>query len=31
MILIDPDRTVVFNDFSIKVDRLIEVLNARTT
>ena len=30
MILIDPERRVVFNDFSIDSDKLIEVLNART-
>lgn len=30
MILIDPGGTVIYNDFSINSDRLIEVLNERT-
>ena len=31
MILIDPERRVVFNDYSVNSDKLIEVLNARTS
>lgn len=30
MILIDPDRTVVFNDYGLNGDRLIEALNQMT-
>ena len=30
MILIDPERVVVYNDYSINPDRLIEVLNEKT-
>ena len=30
MILIDPDRTVVFDGFGVNADRLIEVLRERT-
>ena len=30
MILINPERRVVFNDYSVNSDKLIEVLNART-
>lgn len=30
MILIDPERRVVFNDFSVNAERLIDVLRAQT-